>query len=670
MSWEIYHGGEWKTFSALGLSNPTRGINSQMVDVVGFHAAQDFDADLLFAYGATVQIRRDGVQWFYGRVTKTPRMGAPRLEEVGYEVSGPWFWLDHLVFQQTWNYADAFGVTQSGKSSHLMLGQKLILDPEMTGNLVGVPQTTAEQISEVLAWAVACGAPLQAGTILTGITVPIREIRDTTCGEAIRQMLRWHPDAVTWFDYSTTPPTFHCGKRANLQVINLTVGETPIQSVSIASRDDLKVPAVVLKFESTDTSQPDGIARQRITTQIAPLGASEDVLGAMVATVDLQGASANWLRAVTTTGTIDAASTNETLKKAWWAAKLPWLNDARVVSFTVSDVARSGAHGYARELVDGQITEWMIEQGLNQEDEEISAKVSVTYANASSKNNTVSEVQTVRVKATDAPLGEQEYVSLQSYASGEAEPTGLAQAVYDALATLQYEGSVVLKEEEVNTAMRAAGITNSAGVGCVLNIAGGRSEWAAMKALVVSVIENLSIGETTINYGPAGHLGYGDLIELLQINRNRFNYTAPVARTDPSSAARGELGLGKHLPKGQANSGAQAYSEFWVLNGSRSAQLNTTASAATLEVKETTTSNKTVKLESTTTGALLHITDGTNTAQIDIADALAAISTIGGSCGVIKIRAAEYCKDNVAYDTVFVMAQLRPKGGGTLIDPV
>jgi hypothetical protein len=39
-------------------------------------------------------------------------------------------------------------------------------------------------------------------------------------------MLRWSPDAVTWFDYGTSPPTFHCRRRGELATVNVDVGRT------------------------------------------------------------------------------------------------------------------------------------------------------------------------------------------------------------------------------------------------------------------------------------------------------------------------------------------------------------------------------------------------------------------------------------------------------------
>ncbi len=113
------------------------------------------------------------------------------------------------------------------------------------------------------------------------------------------------------------------------------------------------------------------------------------------------------------------------------------------------------------------------------------------------------------------------YQSIMAADSGDPVPEGLAQALYDALSPVQFEGQISLVESEVSGAI---------GIGQVLNIAGGRPEWATMRALIQQVSEDWETGTTTVIFGPAEHLGAQDLIELLRVNRQRFIYTAPSTR--------------------------------------------------------------------------------------------------------------------------------------------
>lgn len=572
MSWTLEYNGIEQTLEAWGLRGLRRTLASQAADEVTFEAVLDeFDISEKFPYGATITIRRDGAQWFLGRVIGTPRNGSPRSETISYRLAGPWFWLDHLVFQQSWNFSDENGDPQAGRSSHLFLGQ----------TVMGEPMTTGDQITEILEWAIACGAPLKAGTGFPELNVPIREVRELTCGEAIRQMLRWHPDAVTWFDYSTTPPTFHCQARSSLDALSLDVGTKPVSAISINPRYDLQVPAVVLKFEQTNTVDGQNYAAK--SEQKYPLTATGEELGALVATIDLQGFNATFAKATIVTAAIDTSSLT------WWKSKLPWLNDARLVSAAVADVTRSGS--LPRELVSGQIAPWMC---YDSEDDTVNAKLTAQWNSATAKPNDANQAASVKIITTDAPLGETVCTSLQSYTSGEDEPTGLAEGLYNALSVLQYEGEITLHEEEGGEVLINAGFTDCNGVGLVLNLTGGLAAWATMRALVQSVTEDVDRGITTLAFGPAGHLGASDLIELLRMTRLRWNYTAPSARVDVRAAARGEIELGRHTPNESASSGAPAYQQFWAAQDTNSIQLDTTETTPKLEIKD---GSKTVTMD-------------------------------------------------------------------------
>jgi hypothetical protein len=59
----------------------------------------------------------------------------------------------------------------------------------------------------------------QIGTIMpamAAMTGPYFEVTDMKCGEIIRKILRYLPDVVQWFDFTTSPPTLNFNHRANL----------------------------------------------------------------------------------------------------------------------------------------------------------------------------------------------------------------------------------------------------------------------------------------------------------------------------------------------------------------------------------------------------------------------------------------------------------------------
>jgi hypothetical protein len=120
-------------------------------------------------------------------------------------------------------------------------------------------------------------------------------------------------------------------------------------------------------------------------------------------------------------------------------------------------------------------------------------------------------------------------------------PTGLAQNLYDSLATLQYEGSVTLTEQECVGDIRP---------GHLLRLSGGRTAWATMDAMVFETVENISAGETAVRFGPPAHLVLADWLALVRLGRDRVVYTRPEQVTTSEEVGQGgeaQLGSGTAL---------------------------------------------------------------------------------------------------------------------------
>ncbi len=92
-----------KSVADWGLCGLTRERINQMPDMVTFRAeATPSDADPIFAHGSTVRLFQNGTPWFYGRVVQVPGRASAKAEEQLYRLAGPWWYLENLVFQQTW----------------------------------------------------------------------------------------------------------------------------------------------------------------------------------------------------------------------------------------------------------------------------------------------------------------------------------------------------------------------------------------------------------------------------------------------------------------------------------------------------------------------------------------------------------------------------------------
>ena len=239
MIWTLEYNGTEKTLADWGLAHFTRSLRSQGLDTLTFTAdGAAADAAPLFPFQATVTLHRDrtqnsdgsfsgGTPWFRGPVVQIPRAGSPQAEAMQYQVAGPWWYLEHLVFQQPFRAFNGYTIpndpnspplyVDSESDTHLFLNLAPINAPTSDGKI-----NTGQQIIEALNWALKpfvtamAAPPFQIGEVTPALDVPIDEVRDITCAEVIHKMLRWSPDAVCWFDYTTSPPTFNCKRRSEL----------------------------------------------------------------------------------------------------------------------------------------------------------------------------------------------------------------------------------------------------------------------------------------------------------------------------------------------------------------------------------------------------------------------------------------------------------------------
>ena len=276
-AWTVSCQGVTTSAARAGVTGMTRHRASQAMDtcVLRFDG-RAFDAAPPFPFGATVVIARGGMTWFVGRVTSVPSSGDGRGETQTCELSGPWWYLAHLVCQQLWTLR---GGAATAFLSRLILGQ----------GSDGSALTTGQVITAALQYAIDAGAPLAIGTVEPAVTAPWEEVKDITCAEVIRRALQWTPDYVAWFDYATAPvPTFHCRARADLPAATLRVGAPPLAAVrGLTARYDLLAPAVVFHYETS--RQAGGQAQTDVVTDAAPAGATGREFGAVVGTIPLRG---------------------------------------------------------------------------------------------------------------------------------------------------------------------------------------------------------------------------------------------------------------------------------------------------------------------------------------------------------------------------------------------
>lgn len=515
---------------------------SQGADLLSFsEGGAAIDGTPRYAYGDALTLTRDGVTVFRGRVTAVRPAAAGAAESITYEAQGPWWYLANLVYQQSWSvYGQA--VT------------RLLLSTDAEGAKIHA----GAQLEDAVNYAISKGAPL---TLVHDLDqeLPAEELRDMTVAEIIVRLLRWHPDRVTWVDDSGAGSVLHIQKRSSLTAAELALTSESVRlgTTAIVPRYDLVPGYVKLIYERIDTI--DGVETRVVSEDRYPLTGGDEFT-AIVQTIDLQGGSTNIIKQRITTADIEVSS------ETWWKQHVPELNDAAISDLTVVPSSgaitpeEEGGLTYGKELVEGAIADWM---SVNEAPVRVTARVSYKRSMPAGAEETVTaRPVSVRLRSTDGDS--KTYRIYGGGVAGETAPTGLAQALYTALATVQYQGRLSLAEEEA---------LSSPWMGRVLNITGGAGAWATMNALIQSVDIDIDRGTTTLQFGPPAHLSAGDLVDLLRVGRKRVSY-GPAIRTGGGAETPDEVGYKGASGAGGTVTNLEPMKTSWTLSGGETVTLD------------------------------------------------------------------------------------------------
>ncbi len=533
------------------MESVTGEFMSMAPDVFSFAIAGDITADPLWPFEAVVKIRTGRTRtggpgaWVYaggaleftGKRLAAVLDGRPEYNGVIYQFAGPAYDLQETPYQQV-------AMTYIGTPA---LGSYLVSDLVLFTRLGPLPFqisyiNTGAQIRDILQHlldqyaAQGMTAPYQIGTIDPATNVMTYQVKDIKCLEAIEMCLRCHPDCTMYFDYATSPPTVHVRARANLAAVTRAFGNgSDHKSFYLVPRPNLQARCVVLYFKQTNQVNNDSLTA--VTKQKYPLDGPEGGLRVLVQTIDLQGYNQTHV-----TGTMKVSTPNPSWR-GWWQRYVADLRSLRVRNFQVQDYTVLDLNGAPVSLAaypnvleadGGSICPWMtLPNGtpIVAVEAIISAHVSYdeydrdavgdpeTATNGIRKDSFSYRVISTKVTLTNGVTGT--YDALASSTDAEQIPVGMAQAVYQACAQLQYEGRDI----------RVATISPSdVRMGNVLNLSGGRAEWLNMNALVQRVSKRYGRGFAEVTVGPARHLGAGDLTQLFLINRFRRVMYNPLAR--------------------------------------------------------------------------------------------------------------------------------------------
>jgi hypothetical protein len=556
-----FSGGAPSSFADLGLAEPKIKLASQKECVLSFKAPGiAMDANALAVEGSHVVVYNDAAPFFAGRLFRIARSGDGRAEEIGYEVRDAWWDLARIVYQQQWTTMASRDTHGYPTTAAEYLGE-LILGMDAGGNQL----SNGQVIADVVAYAASCGAYIQVGEIGVAAPIPFDQVTDLPCSEVIRRMLRWSPDAVVWINYTTTPPAFNVTPRAACAAYNLPFIGAP-ERQDITGLPDLIVSSVGINYLQTNTSS-DGPSELQVTPDVWPPSSNPRAIGGLPMTVRLAGAVSTYQRQAVTTAPIPTdnsgsdgsdgsddggagggPASDPTIQ--WWQRKVPWLANLgtpgdydaqdvgnQLVITNVYGVYQQGQgdddgsgtvevdlSSYPNELLVGTVSDWMNVQWAKTN---WSALVKYSYPDSTDSYSN-QDWQAVNVFGPDDGSGSsapclvtavatatnaatQTYTQLTAYTAPEPVPDGLAEYLYNCLCNLQYEGSYTAIADEISPAR----------LGTVLNLIGGREEWAVMNALVQQIDQDFESGTTVFRFGTFQHLRLADLMELLKSTRTR-----------------------------------------------------------------------------------------------------------------------------------------------------
>jgi hypothetical protein len=561
--WTLEYGGAEKSFDDWGFSlvGSTLELFNMAPDVLALVSPGACDRAVEFAYDGAVVVRRDrvagaggtfsgGTIFFRGRAVDPERVGEGAQEGLVYRFVGPWADFEECVYQQTWRQ---FAGWENGDPNGNPTFTETYASEVFIGMATdGTRLNTGEQIEDAVAWAIECGVSVQIGTIDPAVNIMLYHARDTMVSEVINQMLRVSPDCVGFFDYATTPPTFHVRSLANMTSVALDVRGHP--GLRLRPRHDLQVPAVCLKFKILDVI--DGRPCPVIVQQNYPLTATGKERRALIHTIELAGTELSHLQVQISCAAIGAVqSANNDIRLAWWKGRDPQLGSTKVnpntVTVSVAEVTDESGNpvsldAYPFELIDGAVDTWMSSGGVSGSWKRVTVKAVATFdlyriasgwADPNAAKFLVEKQRQIELSATgvivtNLPTGT--YRRTESYVEGEAVPLGLAQAIYESHSALQFEGSVTLVGAEVPA--------DAPGLGCKVDVQTGDATYA--NCMVQGVAMDLGSGKVTLRVGPAAHLGVSDLIELMRVNRYRVVQHSPATRTS-ASVSSGTITLPK-----------------------------------------------------------------------------------------------------------------------------
>ncbi|MES2706407.1 MAG: hypothetical protein V4726_07370, partial [Verrucomicrobiota bacterium] len=490
--------------------------------------------------GAWVSLTCDGapVLWGRARVSQTIE-GATISKSV--TINGPWEVLEKTVYQQGVKVRVPHAVDTEHPYGYA-LGD--VLSPEVTLGMAddGTPRNTFQEAQSIMTYAAAAGVPVAWDPGFSGLPMRPRTLNGSSCTSCLMAVLRFHPDVVLVFDYSS-------GLGATLKAVKVS------DMVATSYPGPGGSHVVTADFKKRLNYKPDGI---RIIYQRTSVDGRIEIQDDTAGTIGTEGRAPgviNWL--INLEGATPPPILTQKIrtcpiphsdnpehpeedetegKMNWWQSKLDWLNLPGVAELVtiekhrvivdkpnitpsedpddeIEDTWSTDPDDYPRELVDGTIPDWRPEVAAPLT---IRAQFVLATVPDDMPEWIVEELKAVfgrknrvkrkaQVTGTDATT--REYAALASYPDPPPWPApGLAADYMESFDVDPWAGSMTLVGDSQPIARP----------GTKVNVAGYHSAWSSMGAVVQSVDYSPEAHTVKVRCAPPGNFGIGDFYELQQ----------------------------------------------------------------------------------------------------------------------------------------------------------
>lgn len=469
---------------------------------------------------------------FVGRIQPTSNIDRGGDEGFSYVALNGWDDLRKIIFTQSTKSYDPD--TQTVGDVEI---PRAILGQGTDGNL----QTTGATITEILDHANGAGANVSAGTISPSIVAPPTEVVDTSCDQALRRYLRYHPDHVAWIEGTTMnvrPPS----------ALSTTAVDPASAGVTwqYRQRDDRAPVGVVLHFEVTHTV--DGETFLQRYTQSA--GSTSGWPPPVRMTIPLEGVNITYQKQTIETRTIpDSESLNTTSAKEFYRGLVTELSGVDLDDILIADQSLDfvdpQVDGYdedsddvttpnskaidrgdttvedlPRQLVSGSIEPWMGDGSLEAWEAVLTAKIRYTGTDPDLREKAGNYME-IREPITITNALPKTYKEIDEYKAPSVPiSSDLATTYFNAISTAQNEGSI---------SGFLGGEFLSLRPGNRVTITGVFSEAANVTSMSLDCLTQ----EFDSEFGASEYLTPKSLTELAQaLNKNRPRWQTPKERTE------------------------------------------------------------------------------------------------------------------------------------------